>query len=215
MSTAFEPPENDEMIDDFFDFSPLSQQRVYVAPQKMVEVKIKVEKVEEIDVKRELKGVEYAKRPIMKEEQNLAAQSLNVPSSSAAINMFEENDETLGIKDDEEDPELPELSVFQRFQFNLNPKELPILYNRGDIIKKIHDNRVIVLSAMTGTGKSSQIPQYILEEAKKNKENCNIIITQPRRIAGESSTIAVNTIYKNFIAFSHNSRETCRFGAKM
>lgn len=201
MSRAFEAPENDELVDEFFDFTKVSAPRSFLAPQKKIEVKIKVEQVEVIDGKREEKGIGYAKQPRLKEEQNLAAQSLNMPSTSAAINLFEDNDETLGIEDGREDPELPELTVFQRYLFNINPQKLPILEDRDNIIKKIHDNRVLVLSAMTGTGKSSQIPQYILEEAQKNMENCNIIITQPRRIAGKRSTIAVDTIHKISFCF--------------
>lgn len=38
----------------------------------------------------------------------------------------------------------------------------------------------------TGCGKTTQIPQYIIDDCKSRDEHCNIIITQPRRIAAIS-----------------------------
>lgn len=38
----------------------------------------------------------------------------------------------------------------------------------------------------TGSGKTTQVPQYILDEYAKNQRYCNIIVTQPRRIAAIS-----------------------------
>lgn len=38
----------------------------------------------------------------------------------------------------------------------------------------------------TGSGKTTQVPQYILDEYVKNQRYCNIIVTQPRRIAAIS-----------------------------
>lgn len=53
------------------------------------------------------------------------------------------------------------------------------------IIKKIL-LQVTIISSETGSGKTTQIPQYILEEANYKNLPCKIICTQPRRI----STIA-------------------------
>lgn len=38
----------------------------------------------------------------------------------------------------------------------------------------------------TGSGKTTQVPQYILDEYAKDQRYCNIIVTQPRRIAAIS-----------------------------
>ncbi|ENN76424.1 hypothetical protein YQE_07085, partial [Dendroctonus ponderosae] len=46
--------------------------------------------------------------------------------------------------------------------------------------------KVTIISSETGSGKTTQIPQYILEDAVSNNQPCKIICTQPRRI----STIA-------------------------
>ena len=38
----------------------------------------------------------------------------------------------------------------------------------------------------TGSGKTTQVPQYILDHYIRQKRYCNIIVTQPRRIAAIS-----------------------------
>ncbi|KAL3271566.1 hypothetical protein HHI36_022041 [Cryptolaemus montrouzieri] len=56
--------------------------------------------------------------------------------------------------------------------------ELPIAQYKSEIIEKLHQSRVLLIAGDTGCGKSTQVPQYILE-AGFNK----IVCTQPRRIA--------------------------------
>lgn len=170
----------------FFSFEDPPVAFVQAKPQ--IRVEIKPEEKEIIDIKREDKGVEYSRRHIIKEEQLLATQTLNQPSTSSAIKPDPDPDDDEDqdpIETKNEDPELPELEVFQHYEFNLNPQQLPILNERENILAQIDRSYVVVLTANTGTGKSSQVPQYILEEAFKRNEKCNIIVTQPRRIAGE------------------------------
>ncbi|CAB4374827.1 unnamed protein product [Rhizophagus irregularis] len=64
--------------------------------------------------------------------------------------------------------------------------KLPIESRREDIISIIRENRVIVLSGSTGCGKSTQVPQYILDDCLQRRVPVNIICTQPRRIAATS-----------------------------
>lgn len=195
--------DTDTLMDDFLDFGP--PKRKYIPPKPNIEPQLKKIKVEEvIDYKRESKGTEYATRHQKKEENMLAAQSLNVPSTSKQENIFDD-DKKVHVK---EDPELPELDVFQRYTFGLNPRELPILKKRKEILENITNNMVTVLTASTGTGKSSQVPQYILEEARKRDKNCNIIVTQPRRIAGEITKIFLVNIRETLSNFSDQYCET-------
>ncbi|KAL6505026.1 hypothetical protein OROGR_024843 [Orobanche gracilis] len=56
--------------------------------------------------------------------------------------------------------------------------ELPVAAMRDKIVQKIMENRVTLIIGETGCGKSSQIPQFLLEE---NMEP--ILCTQPRRFA--------------------------------
>ena len=58
-------------------------------------------------------------------------------------------------------------------------KKLPILNFKSEILRKIYQNRITIISGNTGCGKSTQVPQYLYRENQKNK----ILMTQPRRIA--------------------------------
>lgn len=49
-----------------------------------------------------------------------------------------------------------------------------------------------MISGATGCGKSTQVPQYILDDCMSRKKNCNVIVTQPRRIAAISVSKQVN-----------------------
>ncbi|CAG9827692.1 unnamed protein product [Diabrotica balteata] len=76
-------------------------------------------------------------------------------------------------------------------KYNLELKSfrdsLPVYEHRNEIVETIKDNKFVILSSETGSGKTTQVPQYILEDAVTNNKPCKIICTQPRRI----STVAV------------------------
>ncbi|KAL3843675.1 hypothetical protein ACJIZ3_001078 [Penstemon smallii] len=65
---------------------------------------------------------------------------------------------------------------------------LPIAELRGDILHLLEENNVVVISGETGCGKTTQVPQYILDNMIEAGGGgyCNIICTQPRRIAAIS-----------------------------
>jgi ATP-dependent RNA helicase DHX37/DHR1 len=68
-------------------------------------------------------------------------------------------------------------------------KQLPITLQEQDLIEVIENNVVMVISGETGSGKSTQIPQFLYERGYSFKESANpgrIGITQPRRIAAVS-----------------------------
>lgn len=66
-------------------------------------------------------------------------------------------------------------------------KTLPIQQYKEDIVKMVRDNQIVLIQGETGCGKTTQVPQYILEAALKTKSEqrraVRIIVTQPRRIA--------------------------------
>nr|XP_006817681.1 PREDICTED: putative ATP-dependent RNA helicase DHX30-like [Saccoglossus kowalevskii] len=66
--------------------------------------------------------------------------------------------------------------------------KLPILAMRSEIYSAIENNQVIVLEGDTGCGKTTQVPQIILDEYIRNGRgaHCNIVVTQPRRISAVS-----------------------------
>ena len=67
-------------------------------------------------------------------------------------------------------------------------QELSIKELESDIIKSIQNNLVTFISSKTGSGKSTQVPQYLYNYLlnKKKKNSFCIICTEPRTIACES-----------------------------
>ncbi|CAL1534588.1 unnamed protein product, partial [Lymnaea stagnalis] len=63
-------------------------------------------------------------------------------------------------------------------------RRLPAWDMREELLTLIEHNQVVVISGMTGCGKTTQVPQFILDEALQNSNcNINIVCTQPRRIS--------------------------------
>lgn len=65
-------------------------------------------------------------------------------------------------------------------------QSLPIHAYRDQILNVIKDNQVCVISGETGSCKTTQVPQYILEDSMVHGRECRIICTQPRRLAATS-----------------------------
>ena len=64
-------------------------------------------------------------------------------------------------------------------------KSLPCYQMRAEILARISQNQVLVISGETGCGKTTQVPQYILEEAGAGGQasRVSLVCTQPRRVA--------------------------------
>jgi small subunit ribosomal protein S24e len=65
---------------------------------------------------------------------------------------------------------------------------LPVFTRAEEIIKHIDEHEVTICMAATGSGKTTQIPQIVLDDwiAKNKGAQCNIVCTQPRRLAAIS-----------------------------
>lgn len=59
-------------------------------------------------------------------------------------------------------------------------KSLPIESSKEEIVNAIENNDVTIISAETGSGKSTMVPQYLFERGY------DVIVTEPRRIAAIS-----------------------------
>lgn len=64
-------------------------------------------------------------------------------------------------------------------------KSLPIYDFREELLEAIHDHQVLIVVAETGSGKTTQLPQY-LHEAGYTKGGMKVGCTQPRRVAAMS-----------------------------
>src|ERR1700691_265612 len=70
-----------------------------------------------------------------------------------------------------------------QLQFKHDP-ELPISARREAILEALAANQVLIVAGDTGSGKSTQLPQYCLELGRG--EGALIAHTQPRRLAARA-----------------------------
>uniref|UniRef100_A0A803VZW0 RNA helicase n=1 Tax=Ficedula albicollis TaxID=59894 RepID=A0A803VZW0_FICAL len=81
------------------------------------------------------------------------------------------------------------LQSSSRYQKLLKERqELPVFKHRYSIVETLKKHRVVVVAGETGSGKSTQVPHFLLEDLllDEGSKKCNIVCTQPRRISAVS-----------------------------
>ena len=65
-------------------------------------------------------------------------------------------------------------------QILLQREQLPVKQFEKEIMDAIADNPVVIIRGATGCGKTTQVPQYILDRFIKGARasDCNIVVTQ-------------------------------------
>ena len=114
----------------------------------------------------------------------------NVAMTSLATGMSGLNVE-VGLK---RDPRLDLWFINEEEKKDIEPKiekcrkRLPIFEKRKQIVQLVERNNVVMIKGETGCGKTTQVPQYLLEDRieKGNGSVTNILVTQPRRISALS-----------------------------
>ncbi|KAG7452226.1 P-loop containing nucleoside triphosphate hydrolase protein [Guyanagaster necrorhizus] len=64
-------------------------------------------------------------------------------------------------------------------------QKLPAFASKHDFLKELEDNRVVLVVGETGCGKTTQLPQFVLDSLidSNRGKTASIVITQPRRIS--------------------------------
>lgn len=96
---------------------------------------------------------------------------------------FTETGESKENKDDEK-PQMSEREK-KRLTIEETRKSLPIYPFRDELLRAIEDHQVLIVEGETGSGKTTQIPQY-LYEAGYTRNKLKVGCTQPRRVAAMS-----------------------------
>ncbi|KAL6926188.1 hypothetical protein ACO0SA_003868 [Hanseniaspora valbyensis] len=96
---------------------------------------------------------------------NFYKQKLNITTTSS------KSTETLAFDPSSDSKKL------NKTKFEL--KELPIHKHKEDILQLVNENHLSIITSQTGSGKSTQLPQFFLNSTS----TCKIIMTQPRRLA--------------------------------
>ncbi|KAL2759598.1 hypothetical protein ACRALDRAFT_1039219 [Sodiomyces alcalophilus JCM 7366] len=65
-------------------------------------------------------------------------------------------------------------------------RDLPVHKQRQEFLEKYHSTQILVFVGETGSGKTTQIPQYVLFDELPQRSRKMIACTQPRRVAAMS-----------------------------
>ncbi|KAM9719884.1 LOW QUALITY PROTEIN: ATP-dependent RNA helicase A-like [Menidia menidia] len=73
-------------------------------------------------------------------------------------------------------------------QIQSERQQLPVQRFEEEIMAAVEGNPVVIIRGATGCGKTTQVPQYILDRFIRGGRaaDCNIVVTQPRRISAVS-----------------------------
>jgi HrpA-like RNA helicase len=79
----------------------------------------------------------------------------------------------------------------ERLRLAAERQELPISAVKATVVDAVRDNGTLVIVGETGSGKSTQVPQYCLEaltsrHASHNKRRVVVAVTEPRRVAAQT-----------------------------
>ena len=123
----------------------------------------------------------------------------------------------MGIKDAEDDKKiiggyrdkyskhLEKTKESDRKKIEAQRKSLPVYSCRDELLRLIEENQIIIVVGETGSGKTTQLTQYIYEEVGDTKIAC----TQPRRVAAMS--VAQRVAYEMGVVLGQEVGYAIRF----
>ncbi|WAR09447.1 DHX29-like protein, partial [Mya arenaria] len=72
-------------------------------------------------------------------------------------------------------------------------QQLPVYQHKDTVLESLQQHNVVLVAGETGSGKSTQVPHFVLEAClSQGIENCNIVCTEPRRISTTSLAARVS-----------------------
>ncbi|KAM5383542.1 hypothetical protein ACJZ2D_001991 [Fusarium nematophilum] len=91
------------------------------------------------------------------------------------------------------------------FELLRSRRSLPVSRRRQDFLDIYHDEKVVIVTAATGSGKTTQIPQFILYDEWQS--GLNVACTQPRRLA--ASSVATRVAEEMSVPAGPGGRVSC------
>ncbi|KAK0208634.1 P-loop containing nucleoside triphosphate hydrolase protein [Desarmillaria ectypa] len=98
-------------------------------------------------------------------------------------------------------------------------RKLPAFASKHEFLKKLKDNRVVVVVGETGCGKTTQLPQFILDSLIDSNRGtaASIVVTQPRRISaiGVASRISNERLDDGSVGYAIRGESTRKQETKL
>ncbi|KAL1512681.1 hypothetical protein ABEB36_002237 [Hypothenemus hampei] len=123
-------------------------------------------------------GVQYEQEFVQKELESY----VNKPISNTQENLCNMSEVSSVVPEET----FVSPSLYSRYNFNITTdikRELPIDSFKSQILSRIEFNQVVVIEGPTGCGKTTQVPQMVMDSLRQKNKYCNIVVTQPRKIA--------------------------------
>ena len=163
------------------EFDARSEQVVRAHDQKVKETQEKIDRARE-NV-RDLYTAKKTREEIAALEHKLEELQLQKREFTTALDGFRQKLDSL-LKKDNYETEVRSLRKALGVECCRLERALPIYARRQDIVQVVQQNPVSVLLAETGSGKSTQVVQYLLDAGLG--ERGAIVCTQPRKVAAVS-----------------------------
>ena len=133
--------------------------------------------------------------PLMnKNQENFKLKDVN--------NFISERDYKIGSQN------LLEKEKQKKEEINIEKKNLPIFEYKEKILELLKTKKIIIIEGEPGSGKTTQIPQYLYENGYCNNSK-KICVTQPRRVAAMS--VASRVSYEMGVKCGHEVGYSIRF----
>lgn len=99
-------------------------------------------------------------------------------------NLYSSSEEDDALEEEEEEEEESEQPAI--VSMTEAKKTLPVFEHRNKLMDAIKENQVLIIVGETGSGKTTQLPQYLVEDGYTQYGKFQIAVTQPRRVAATS-----------------------------
>ncbi|TMW91090.1 hypothetical protein EJD97_014796 [Solanum chilense] len=116
---------------------------------------------------------------------------------------------TIIDSDSDVDVDNKKLQCTRNSKLNEDRKALPIYPYKDALLQAVHDHQVLIIVGETGSGKTTQIPQYLHEAGYTRSGGKMIGCTQPRRVA--AMRVAARVSHEMGVKLGHEVGYSIRF----
>ena len=134
------------------------------------------------ELESESESEEIVKNKKEKEKRNKRREEKNNSSNSSDTEVLKKEDIDVTIKEEKINKFTGQIYSDDYYKLLKKRKSLPVWSSRKQILDLVEKNRIVIIQGETGSGKTTQIPQFLLDAGYYG----GIVCTQPRRVAAMS-----------------------------